>query len=135
MADIVIRGFLDKMHFLPNQTGGIIQVSEFRKGFTKNDGTYVDDKYITWKILFKNGQATFINKHFNTGMLVKVKGEVLPYAVEHNVTIDGYTVFMDSISVDSFPRNAARQEFKTQKESQMHSDESPDLEEYEKPYF
>lgn len=135
MADIIIRGFLDKIHFLPNQSGGILQVSEFRKGYRKGNGVIVDDKYITWKVLFKHGQASFVNKYFNTGMLVKVKGEVLPYAIEHDNILEGYTVLMDSCSVDSYPRSGVKRELSMIKDSQLHGNGTPDLDSYNEPDF
>lgn len=135
MADIIIRGFIDKIHFLRNQNGGIMQVSEFKKGFKKNGGEIVPDRYISWNVIFRHGQSSYLNTHFNTGMLVKVKGEVLPYAMKQHQFVDGYTVLMDSCAVDSYPRSSAKAEVRMMKESQMNNEDSPDLEAFERPDF
>lgn len=135
MADVIVRGFLENIHYLPSTAGGFMQVSEFKKGYKKQNGEYVDDKYVTWKVLFKQGQRAFLNKFFNKGMLVKIKGEIFPFAVEHEKMVDGYTIFMDSCAVDSYPRYNAKQEIKMIKESELHSDEKPNIEEFNQPDF
>jgi len=135
MADITIRGIIDNIHILPNGNGGILQVSEFRRGFRKSNGEVIEDRYISWKVIFKKGQASYLNKHFNVGMLVKVKGDVLPYAVERNEVVDGYTVLMDSCTMDSYPRSNLRMEVKMMKDSQSNSYAIPDIDEYNKKDF
>lgn len=134
MADIIIRGFLDKIHYLQNQ-GGIMYVSEFKKGYKKSSGEYIEDRYISWRVLFKQGQSSYLNKHFGTGMLIKVKGEVLPFAIKQQNIVEGYTITMDSCVIDSYPRYNAKQEIKMIKESQLNSDEQPDLDSYNQPDF
>lgn len=134
MADIIIRGFLEKIHHLGDQ-GGILQVSEFKKGFKKANGEIVDDKYITWRVLFKKGQGAYLDKHFNTGMLVKIKGEVYPYSIVQGKLVDGTTVLMDSCVMDSYPRSYAKKEMMMIKDSRENGDGVPDLEDYNSPDF
>lgn len=113
----------------------MVYVSEFKKGYKKSNGEIVDDKYEKWKILFKQGLVNYINNHFNIGMVVEIKGEVLPYAVNHGTIMDGYSVLGQTINMFSFPRANALHELGMIKESQLHGEGTPDLDEYNKPDF
>ena len=133
MASFQVIGFIDAIKY--QQGFCFVFVSEFKKGFKKRDGIIVDDKYVQWKVIFKQGLVKYINEHFSNGMLVEVKGEILPYAVEHDKIIEGYSVIGQTINVASYPRASIRQEAKMVKDSLLHSDEQPDLDTYNQPDF
>ena len=113
----------------------MVFLDEFRKGFRKKDGTIVDDKYLSWKCIFKSYFKKYINEQFNQGMLVQVKGEIMPYAIEKEHLVDGYSVIGQTINVASYPRASVKQEAKMIKDSQMHASETPDLEGFNAPDF
>lgn len=68
-------------------------------------------------------------------MLVKVKGEVFPYAIEHGEIKEGVSFIGETCNLYSFPRYSVKQENKMIKESQMHDTATPNLDEYNKPDF
>jgi hypothetical protein len=133
MASFQAIGFISSIKY--QQDFCLVFVDEFKKGFRKKDGTIVADRYMQWKCIFKKGLVKYINDHFSNGMLVEVKGEVFPYAVEHDTTVDGYSVIGQTINMASFPRASARQEAAMIKDSQLHVNDVPDMEEYNKPDF
>lgn len=133
MADFTVIGYINNIKYL--QDSCLVFLDEFRKGFRKKDGTIVDDKYLSWKCIFKPYFKKYINEHFNQGMLVQVKGEIMPYAIEKEHLVDGYSVIGQTINVASFPRASVKQEAKMIKDSQMHASETPDLEGFNAPDF
>lgn len=133
MAAITIIGTIEKMRFLPDSI--LVFLTEYKKGYKRKDGVIVDDKYLAWKTIWKPYFKTYINGHFNDGMVVEVKGEILPYAVEHGEISDGVSVLGQTINLFSLPKINARREQKAIKESQMHADETPDLDAYNQPDF
>ena len=135
MAAINIIGFIDSIKYLPNNGGCFVFVSEFKRGYRKSNGEVVDDKYLSWKVIFKQGLVNYINNHFNTSMLVEVKGDVLPYAIDKETIVQGYSVIGQTINMFSFPRYSVKQEQRMIKESQLHATDVPDLDEYNKPDF
>lgn len=135
MASFQIVGFIDGVKYLPNQGGCFVFVSEFKKGYRKSNGEVVEDRYMSWKVIFKHGLTNYINNHFSNGMLVEIKGDVFPYAIEREEIVNGYSVIGQTINLFSFPRSGARQEKRMIKDSMMHSDERPDLESYNSPDF
>lgn len=135
MAAFLVTGFINNIKYLPNQGGCLVFVDEYKNGYKKKDGTTVEDKYLTWKCIFKQGLVRFISEHFNNGMLVEVKGEILPYAIEYEKILDGYSVIGQCINISSFPRASRKQELKLIKETQENSSEKPNLEEFNQPYF
>ena len=135
MASYQVVGFIENIKYLPNRGGCLVFVSEFKKGYKKPDGIVVDDKYLSWKCIFKKGLVKYVNEHFNQGMLVEIKGEIMPYAIEKERLIDGYSVIAQTINVASFPRASVKQEAKMIKDSQMHASETPDLEGFNAPDF
>jgi hypothetical protein len=68
-------------------------------------------------------------------MLVKVKGEVFPYAIEHGEIKEGISCIGETCNLYSYPRASVKQENKMIKESQMHDTATPNLDEYNKPDF
>lgn len=133
MADFTVIGYINNVKYL--QDSCLVFIDEFRKGFRKKDGTIVDDKYLSWKCIFKPYFKKYINEHFNQGMLVQVKGEIMPYAIEKEHLVDGYSVIGQTINVSSYPRASVKQEAKMIKDSQMHASETPDLEGFNAPDF
>ena len=133
MASVSIIGFIDKVKYLPDSV--LVFVSEYKKGYRRKDGIVVDDKYISWKTIWKPYFRKYISDHFNDGMLVEIKGDILPYAIEHEKIIDGYSCIGQCINLFSYPRASVKQENKMIKESQMHDTATPNLDEYNKPDF
>lgn len=135
MAAINIIGIVENIKYLPNNGGCLVFLSEYKRGYRKSDGTRVEDKYLSWKCIFKQGLVKYISEHFGNGMVVEIKGEVLPYAIDHSVIVEGYSVIGQTMNMFSIPKTYLRQEKRMIVESQRHSDELPDLEEYNKPDF
>ena len=133
MADYTVTGFINTVKYLPN--AALVFIDEFKRGYKKTNGETVEDKYLSWKCVFKPYFKKFINEHFSNGMLVQVKGEILPYAIQHQNIVDGYSVLGQTINLASFPRASVKQENKMIKESQMHDSATPNLEDYNKPDF
>lgn len=133
MAAFSVIGFIDAVKILPDSC--ILFLSEYKKGYRKTDGTIVDDKYVSWKIIYKGYFIKYITSHFGKGMLVEVKGEVLPYAIEHGQAVEGVSVIGQTCNIYSYPRYGAKQEKKMIKESQLASNEQPDLEDFNTPDF
>lgn len=133
MASFETTAFISQIKYLPNSV--IVYLDEFHKGYKNSDGTIVDDRYVQFKTVWKPYFRKYINDHFSQGMLVQVKGEVLPYAVENQNIVAGYSILGHYISIASYPRYNAKQEIKMIKESQLNSDEQPDLDSYNQPDF
>ena len=133
MASFEVTGFINTIKYLPDHC--LVFIDEFKKGYKKKDGSRIDDRYITWKCIFKPYFRGYIVNHFNNGMLVQVKGEVMPYAIDHEKVIDGYSVIGQTINLASFPKSMIKQEAKMIKDSQMHASETPDLEGFNSPDF
>ena len=81
MADFTVTGFINTVKYLPD--AALVFIDEFKRGYKKADGETVDDKYLSWKCVFKPYFKKYINEHFSNGMLVQVKGEILPYAIQN----------------------------------------------------
>ena len=133
MADFTVIGYINNIKYL--QDSCLVFLDEFRKGFRKKDGTIVDDKYLSWKCIFKPYFKKYINEQFNQGMLVQVKGEIMPYAIEKEHLIDGYSVIGQTINLASYPRASVKQEAKMIKDSQMNASDMPDLDGFNAPDF
>lgn len=133
MAAFSVIGFIDAVKILPDSC--ILFLSEYKKGYRKADGTIVDDKYVSWKVIYKGYFIKYITSHFGKGMLVEVKGEVLPYAIERGEMVAGVSVIGQTCNIYSYPRYGLKQEQKMIKESQEVSNELPDLDDFNKPDF
>lgn len=134
MADIQILGFLRNVKYLPD--GCLVFIDEYKTGYRRSDGSEVAERFISWRCIFANYFKQFVSKHFGNGMLVQVKGEVLPYAVEHGNVVDGYSVMGQTINRASYPKSGARAEMQMRKESQgVEGVGVPDLEGFSKPDF
>lgn len=135
MANITIVGVVDSIKYLPNGGGCFVFLSEYKRGYKKQSGEVVDDKYLSWKVIYKQGLVRYINEHFSNGMVVEVKGEVLPYAIDHEQIVDGYSVIGQTLNLFSIPRTMLKQENRMIKESQLHATGIPDLEAHNQPDF
>lgn len=133
MASFECIGFISQIVYRPDSV--FLIIDEYHKGYRKSDGTNVDDKYVTFKVIYKPYFKKYLSEHFAKGMLVKVKGEVLPYTVEHGEIKEGISCIGETCNLYSYPRASVKQEAKMIKESQMHDTSSPNLEEYNTPDF
>lgn len=133
MASFECIGFINSIKYLTDSV--IVFVDEYKKGYRRANGTTVEDKYLSYKTIWKPYFKKYINTHFSTGMLVQVKGDMLPYAIEHDKIVEGYSVIGQAINLYSYPRLGAKQEMRMIKESQEHDSGTPDLEAYSEPDF
>lgn len=133
MAAFSVIGFVDAVKV--QQDFVLLFVSEYKKGYKKKTGEVVDDKYISWKVIFKSSFRKYIIDHFAKGMLVEVKGEVFPYAIEHGEFKDGISVVGQCVNMFSYPRSSVKQELRMIKESQDTSTEQPNLDEFNREDF
>ena len=133
MAAFSVIGFIDAVKILPDSC--ILFLSEYKKGYKKSDGTTIDDKYHSWKVIFKGYFIKYLTTHFGKGMLVEVKGDIVPYAVEHGEITEGYSIMGQTCNMYSYPRYSVKQENKMIKESMDGTYEQPDLESYNQPDF
>lgn len=133
MASWQCIGFVDAIKILPDSC--ILFLSEYKKGYKKSDGTIVEDKYHSWKVIFKGYFIKYLTTHFGKGMLVEVKGDIVPYSIEHGQIIDGYSVIGQTCNMFSYPRYAVKQENKMIKESMGGTCEQPNLESFNQPDF
>lgn len=133
MASWQCIGFVDAIKVLPDSC--ILFLSEYKKGYKKSDGTTIEDKYHSWKVIFKGYFIKYLTTHFGKGMLVEVKGDITPYAIEHGQIIDGYSVIGQTCNMFSYPRYSVKQEQKMIKESVDSTNEHPDLDSFNQPDF
>jgi len=133
MNRFVLQGFINTIKFQPECV--LIMVDEYRKGYTKTNGEKVDDKYLSWKVIFKPALRQYISKFFNRGMLVDIDAEMYPYAIEHGKQVDGYSCLGLCINVASYPRASVKQELKMIKDSQEASTEQPNLDDFKQEDF
>ena len=130
MADITIYGHILGIRYTASNV--IVSVSEFQKGYRKRNGELVNDSVYTYVVGFPPYFKTYIADHFGKGMLVKIKGVVLPFGKEGS---EGYTINGQTINLASYPSNSSIKENKLLKESQSHAVGTPNLSEFEKEDF
>ena len=133
MASWESISFINTIKYL--QDAVIVYLDEFHAGYKKSDGTRVEDKYLSFKTVWKPYFKKYIADHFSDGMLVHVKGDMLPYEMRQGQYIDGYTIIGEHITRASFPRFDVKKEQRMMKESQEHSSGTPNLEDYNTPDF
>lgn len=133
MASFEVTGLVNTIKYMPDHC--LVFIDEFKKGYKKQDGTRVEDRYISWKCIFKPYFKKYINEHFSNGMLVQVKGEVMPYAIDHERLVDGYSVIGQTINMASYPKSMLKQERRMIKESLENSSERPNLQDHLTPDF
>ena len=59
----------------------------------------------------------------------------MPYAIDHEKVVDGYSVIGQTINLASFPKSMIKQEAKMIKESLENTKEMPNLQEHMIPDF
>lgn len=135
MADFTVLGHIGNIKYLPDSI--LIVVDENKNGYTKANGDKVDARVLSWKCIFSGNESkrNYINKYFNRGMLVQIKGEIVPYAIEQGELVEGYSIFIQTINRAAYPTTSIKQERKMIKESQANSNERPDLESFNQPDF
>lgn len=130
MADVTLYGHIVGIRYTENNV--IVSVSEFQKGYRKKNGELVNDSVYTYVVGFPPYFKTYIADHFGKGMLVKIKGVMLPFGKEG---AEGYTINGQTINLASYPSNSSVKENKMLKESQSHAVGTPNLSEFEKEDF
>ena len=133
MNRFIVQGFINTIKYLPDAC--VVYIDDFKKGYKKPNGEIVDDKYFSWKVIFKGYFKKYINEHFSNGMLVEIDAEMYPYAIQNGKLIEGYSCLGKSIDISSYPRASVKQENKMIKESMDGTYEQPDLESFNQPDF
>lgn len=133
MAKFIVQGTITCVKYL--QDAVLVYLDEYKKGYRKADGERVDEKCLSWKIIYKGYFKGYISKYFGEGMVVEAVGDLLPYAIEKDRMVDGYSCIGKELDLYSSPRPSLRAERRMIKDSQLHSDGEPDLEGYEKADF
>lgn len=133
MASFEVVGYINQTVY--KQDCVMLFVDEFRRGYKKSDGTMLEDRYVTYKIIYKPYFKKYIATNFSKGMLVKVKGEVYPYAIEHGKPVEGLSFLGETCNLFSYPKANVKQEIKMIKDSLENSTEQPDLDAYNQPDF
>lgn len=128
MASFEVTGFINTVKYLPDSC--ILTVDEFRKGYKLNNGTLIDDRYLSWRCIFKPYFKKFISGNFKAGQLVQVKGEISPFVVSQGETKEGYTIWGQTINLASYPKRTPKQESKMIAESQKNTEAEPNPEDY-----
>lgn len=130
MADYSILGHIANIKYLPESI--VIWVDEVKRGYRKSNGEKIDDRVLTWKCIFSGNESkrNYVNKFFNRGSLVQVKGEILPYEVEQGQETKGYTVFIQTMNLAAYPRTNIKKEKMMQKESMDGLKETPNVDEF-----
>lgn len=133
MASFEVIGFISNISY--KQGCVLLFVDEYHKGYRKSDGTFVSEKCVSYKVIFKPYFKKYISEHFSVGMLVKVKGEVFPYAVEHGKVKDGISILGQTCDLYSYPRSYAKDELKMVRDCENDEDAVPDLDGFSRPDF
>ena len=134
MNRFILNGVIKNIKYL--QDAVVVYVDDMEKGYTTQDGKVVNDMIYTWKVIFKsNPFKGYITRHFNDGMLVDIDAKMRPYSLENGEEKDGYSCIGIAINRSCYVRQSYRVQKKLMKDSQMNSDEKPNLEEYNKPDF
>ena len=127
--DYNFLGHIDGIRF--TETAVIVTASERRQGYKKSNGEIVADDVLTFRFIFKTYFRKYISEHFNKGMLVKIKGFMLPYAKDSQGNIiEGFTLLGQTIDRAAYQTTNIKREKMMQKESQEHSTGAPDLDSY-----
>ena len=136
MADIQILGFIRQVKYL--QDSCLVFIDEYKNGYKRSsDGSVVESKFLSWVCIFKSYFKKYVSEHFGNGMLVQVKGEVLPYSVEHGESVSGYTVIGQTLNMASYPKSGAKAEIRRVKDGLANADDVgvPDLGGYKESDF
>lgn len=120
MVDVLMFGFVESIRC--NDNFVVMKVSVRRNGYKKKDGTVVGSEVYVYRVLFMSYMRKYISEHFASGVLVKIKGTLLPFSRNGaGEVVDGYTIFGQTCERGSYPSWTARLGQKMVKES-MDSD-------------
>jgi hypothetical protein len=134
MAVFTLNGHIESIKY--TESSVFVFVSEVCNGYRDGSGRIVDNEVLVWRVLFPNGMRSYISKYFAKGMLVNIYGTPRPYAKDHDGNmVDGYTILGKNIDRAAYQRTSTRIEKKMIRDSQLNSDEQPDLDAYNKPDF
>jgi len=134
MASFTLHGHIESVRYTENSV--IVTISEVRSGYRDGSGRIVDNEILMWKVLFSKGMQSYISKFFFKGILVDVYGIPKPYAKDKDGNlVDGYTILGKSIDRAAYQRTSTKLEKRFIKDSQLASDEKPDLDSYNQPDF
>lgn len=134
MASFTLHGHVESVRYTENSV--IVTISEVRSGYRDGSGRIVDNEILMWKVLFSKGMQSYISKFFFKGILVDVYGIPKPYAKDRDGNlVDGYTILGKSIDRAAYQRTSTKLEKRLIKDSQLASDEQPDLDSYNQPDF
>ena len=61
MASFECVGFINQIKFLPDSV--FLFLDEYHKGYKKNDGTTVEDKYVSFKVIYKPYFKKFLKRN------------------------------------------------------------------------
>lgn len=132
--DVNFLGHIEGVRY--TDTSVIVTASERRSGYKKADGTIVPDELLTFKFIYKPYFKKYISEHFSTGMLVKIKGNMLPYAKDRQGNIiEGYSIIGETINRATYQTNSLRAEKRLVKESLDSTNDTPDLAAFNEPDF
>lgn len=135
MANVQFVGVLKSIRVMPMDKGVAITVHEFKKGYRKKNGDVVTDRWNEWRVMYVKSLIPYVTEHFGRGMMVEIKGEIIPYAMVDDKPVDGYTILGQTLNMASIPRPYALQEQKMIKDSQANATDKPDLDAYNDPDF
>lgn len=133
MNRFILQGYINTIKYLPDAC--LLYIDDFEGGYKRPNGEIVEDKYMSWKVIFPNGMKAFISKYFGNGMLVDIVAKMRPFEIEKEKIIEGYSCLGLSIQRASYPKSTVKREIKMIKDSQSSADEIPDLESYIEPDF
>ena len=134
MASFTLCGHIEAIRYTENSV--IVTISEVRSGYKDGIGRIVDNEILMWRVLFPKGMQSYISKFFSKGILVDVYGIPKPYAKDRDGNlVDGYTILGKNIDRAAYQRTSTKMEKKIIKDSQIASDEQPDLDAYNQPDF
>lgn len=126
MVDVLIFGFVESIRC--NDNFVVVKVSVRRAGYKKKDGTVVGEEILVYRIMFASYMRRYISEHFDAGILVKIKGTMLPYAKDGKGDIvDGYTILGQTMERGTYPLQSSRISKKVLKDSVGHEVGNPDL--------
>lgn len=132
--DILFLGHIDGVKFSDNAV--FVIASEKLVGYKKKDGTIVNPEVCTYTFIFKPYFRKYIAEHFSSGMLVKIKGTMLPYAKDHQGNnIDGFTLLGQTIDIAAYQTSTAKIERKRMYDSKKVDMGMPNVEEYQQDDF
>ena len=126
MVDVLMLGFVEGIRC--NDNFVVVKLSVRRAGFRKKDGTNVSEEILIYRVIFASYMRKYISSHFDSGVYVKIKGTMLPYAKDgKGGIVDGYTILGQTMERASFPLQSSRISRKVLKESEGHEVGEPDL--------